>query len=71
VPYSSRRPAVNPYPVGSGDYYEESYEQMLKRFCKRCGAKLVYAKKLNGKPIDNFMCPMCGWQPLKKEKEGE
>jgi hypothetical protein len=68
-----RRPAVNPNPVGGGNsnYYDnETYEEKLARSCRRCGlVGLVYVETLNGKPINNLMCPSCGWQPIiKKEK---
>jgi hypothetical protein len=69
-----RLPAVNPKPVGgNSNYYDnETYEQKLARSCKRCGLiGLVYVETLNGKPINNLMCPSCGWQPLLKKKEKE
>jgi hypothetical protein len=61
----SRRPAVNPRPVGHSGTDPESLERKLARSCKRCGRiGLVYVEVFNETPIHNLMCIECGWQPF-------
>jgi hypothetical protein len=62
-----RRPAVNYIPDYS-DYYKESLEELVAKFCGRCSIRLGYVQNFDRKIINNFMCPTCGWQPLKKKR---
>jgi ribosomal protein S27AE len=64
---SSRRPAVNPRPVGGSDISDSpSYEQLLKETCSRCGIRMTWSEH-----FDNLICIHCGFQPLKKEEKAK
>ncbi len=64
ISFYHRQPnKVNVIRTGN-DNEEETYSQMLEKFCKRCGRELVFRED-----IDNLFCPVCAWEPVKKPRQ--
>jgi hypothetical protein len=67
---SSRRPVVNPKPLGGNDDFDltkQPYENLMQQSCKRCFAiPLIWREDL-----ENYFCCQCGWEPIKRDRKAE